>query len=154
VPVSIGGDAVSTGTPGLYTVRYSAQDDSGNSSYLDRNVTVVDRTPPTLSAAVSPQTVWPPNHNLISIVPTLIARDACDQRPAVTLVGITSSDSPNAQGDGNTNPDIVVDAQGNIFLRAERAGSSKTRVYTLTFQAKDASNNVTRATATVTVTKP
>jgi hypothetical protein len=78
-------------------------------------------------------------------------RDECDPSPVASLVDIRSSEPQNSKGDGNTDPDIVVDAQGNIFLRAERAGGGNGRVYTLTFQAKDASGNVSGASATVTV---
>jgi endo-1,4-beta-xylanase len=40
---------------------------------------------------------------------------------------------------------------GQLFLRAERAGNSDGRVYTLTFQATDASGNSTTVTVTVVV---
>lgn len=38
--------------------------------------------------------------------------------------------------------DVLVDENGKIFLRADRNGSESGRVYTITFKATDASNNV------------
>jgi len=40
---------------------------------------------------------------------------------------------------------------GQLFLRAERSGNSDGRVYTITYEATDASGNSTTATATVEV---
>ena len=54
-------------------------------------------------------------------------------------------------GDGNTTNDIQVDANGDIYLRAERRGNGDGRVYSITYEATDASNKSSTATATVTV---
>jgi len=53
--------------------------------------------------------------------------------------------------DGNTDNDIQVDDNGNIFLRAERSGKSSGRTYTLLYELRDSSGNVSTANATVTV---
>jgi hypothetical protein len=134
-------------------VSYTAVDDSGNSSSLNRAVRVADTIPPSLSVTLSPNTLHPPNHKLVQILPTITVRDACDPSPVVSLVRITSNEPANGSGDGNTSSDIVVDAQGNIFLRAERAGNGNGRVYTLTFEATDAAHNTRSFSTTVTVPK-
>lgn len=118
-------------------------------------VAVVDTTPPQLSLSVSPTTLWPPNHKLVTITATIVATDTCDASPAIRLVSITSNEPDNGLGDGDT----LMDIQGATFgtddrqfqLRAERSGSGKGRVYTITYQAADASGNVTVRQATVTV---
>lgn len=153
VPVTVGGDSVQTAQTGSYTVTYSAQDDSGNSSSLSRTVRVADTLPPALSVSLSPSALRPPNHKLIPIVPTLKVSDACDPQPVVSLVSITSNEPVNGTGDGNTNADIVIDSDGRIFLRAERAGSGSGRVYTLTYRADDAAGNVRIVSSTVMVPK-
>jgi hypothetical protein len=57
----------------------------------------------------------------------------------------------DTQGDGHTVDDIQIDENGLIYLRAERSGKGDGRVYTITYQAVDASGNTSEATATVTV---
>ncbi len=119
------------------------------------HVAVVDTTPPNLSVSVSPATLHPPNHKLIPITATIVATDTCDASPLVRLVSITSNESDNGGGDGNTTDDI----QGASFgtddrefqLRSERSGKGQGRVYTITYSATDASGNTTVRQATVTV---
>ena len=43
---------------------------------------------------------------------------------------------------------------GRIFLRAERSGTGDGRVYTITYEAVDASGNTSEAAATVTGSHP
>lgn len=50
VPVTIGGDTVDTGTPGIYFVTYDAVDDDGNpATQVVRQVTVTLNTPPVIT---------------------------------------------------------------------------------------------------------
>ena len=103
---------------GQQTVRVVAGTGSKTAS-----VTVVDRTPPALSIAVSPSSLWPPDGKLVAITPTPTAHDNCDPHPGVT----------------------VVDA-------AFRGGSETSgRTYTIRFIASDAAGNQTSASASVTV---
>ena len=55
------------------------------------------------------------------------------------------------ESDGNTIDDILIDEDGTIYLRAERAGNSNGRIYTLTYTATDCYGNTASASATVTV---
>ena len=83
--------------------------------------------------------------------------DACDDKPAIRLVSITSNEAVNAGGSGNTSPDIQGAAFGTddrqFLLRAERSGQGAGRVYTITYEAKDGSGNATTSAVTVTVPK-
>jgi hypothetical protein len=140
---------------GLTTVLWTAQDDFGNKAGDDQKVTIVDTTPPVLTLALSPAVLWPPNHKLVTIRATITVRDVCDAVPTVRLVSGTSSEPDNGKGDGNTSGDIVGATIGTddreFELRAERSGGGVGRVYTVTYEARDASGNTTRRTATVTV---
>lgn len=110
----------------------------------------VDTTPPTLSVSVAPTELWPVDHKMVEIVPTISVSDDKDPHPTVSLVSITSNEGENMRGDGNTSPDIEV-TNGRIFLRAERSALDTDRVYTITWSARDASGNSATASATVTV---
>ena len=71
------------------------------------------------------------------------------------LTAVTSDEPENAQGDGNTAPDIVDAALGTadlaFSLRSERQGGGDGRVYTATYTAVDGSDNETAAADTVLV---
>lgn len=110
-----------------------------------------DTTPPTVTVTASPSVLWPADHKMYPITVNVTAVDDHDPNPFVSLVGVTSNQGQNELGDGNTSPDILIQ-NGQIFLRAERTGTSKDdRVYTITYSARDASGNVGFGRATVTV---
>ena len=121
----------------------------------ETHVAVVDTTPPELAIAVSPTTLWPPNHKFVPISVSVVTSDTCDASPAIRLLSITSNESANGSGDGNTSPDV----QGALFgqddrqfqLRAERSGKGSGRIYTITYAAADDSGNVTVRQTSVSV---
>jgi len=151
VSPDINNDAPALFTLGMTTVTWTATDDSGNTDTDTQKVTVVDTTPPDLTLSVLPTTLWPPNHKLVTIVPTAVASDICDPDPVVTLVSITSNEPANGLGDGNTDSDIVIIDDFNFKLHAERSGKGVGREYTITYQAEDSSGNTTTAQAVVSV---
>ena len=114
-----------------------------------------------INVSVEPAVLWPPNHKLVAIDTVITAVDNSGGSPTITLVSITMNEGEetdsyepgcdDTQGDGNTTDDIQVDSDGNIYLRAERSGKGDGRVYTIVYEAEDASGNTTQATATVTV---
>jgi hypothetical protein len=122
-----------------------------------RDTRVLDITPPTIQLSVSPTSLWPPNHKLANITATVSAADECDPNPTVRLVSITSSEPDNGPGDGNTTGDVAGAALGtddrSFQVRAERSGSGTGRTYTVVYEARDVSDNATRATATIRVPK-
>lgn len=136
---------------GKTVVTWTATDDDGNSSTDTQDVTIVDTTPPSFSLSVSPTDLWPPNHKLVTVVPTTETTDICDHDPVVTLISITSNEPDNDIGGGNTSNDIVVIDDFNFKLRAERSGKGTGREYTITYQADDASGNIASASTVVSV---
>jgi hypothetical protein len=119
------------------------------------DVTIGDTTPPVIALKLSPTTLWPPNHKLVKIKAEVVAVDACDPDPVVTLDSITSNEPDNGTGDGNTTDDIQGADLGTddtlFLLRAERQGPCTGRVYTVTYSATDASGNSSPGAAQVTV---
>ena len=144
-------------------VKTSAKADNFQIVYdsFDIEIIAEDKNPPEIEFNLSPNVLWPPNHRMVSVTPTVNATDNCDPSPSYSLVSIVMNEGDETdtfdpeydytQGDGNTDDDIQVDENGNIFLRAERSGKSDGRVYTLTYKAMDSSGNSSTATATVTV---
>jgi hypothetical protein len=142
---------------GTTTVTFTATDDSGNSASAMMQVTVVDTTPPEISVAVTPDTLWPPNHKMVNIDASVTASDICDADPVIVLASITSDEPDDADGigDGETTGDIQSANLGTedykFRLRAERAGDQDGRIYTITYQATDFSGNSATGSATVSV---
>jgi hypothetical protein len=139
------------------TVTFTAMDASGNSSSCSAIVTVVDTTPPEISASLDETVLWPPDHKMVEINATVEVTDICDPSPTFVLTSITSSEPDNAvgNGDGNTVDDIqgadFGTADTSFLLRAERAATGGGRVYTVTYTAIDSSGNMTDSVVEVVV---
>lgn len=125
-------------------------DSNGKFDFLDGSA-VADQQPPNLSVSVTPNQLWPANHQMVEIKVNTQVSDNVDPNPSVGLVSITSNEGQNVKGDGNTATDIKIETDGRVFLRAERSGTGTGRIYTLTYSARDSAGNVTQATAQVKV---
>ena len=135
---------------GEHLITLEVTDKAGAFDSNEVVITVEDVTPPEFSLSVSPDVLWPANHKMVLITPTMTVNDNCDEDPNVSLVSITMNEEDDAKGDGHTSDDIQVNADG-IWLRAERSGTGTGRIYTITYQAVDDSGNVTVQDAIVTV---
>ena len=125
----------------------------------ETEVEVIDSTPPAFRELfVNPSMLWPPNHRLVNVGVHVDVEDACDAAPQVRLVSVTSSEPDDATGlgDGHTLHDIQGADLGedvrDLLLRAERDGDGTGRIYTLTYEVRDAAGNV--ATRDVVVRVP
>ena len=142
---------------GTTTVTFTAIDYTGNVAFATMEVTVEDTTPPEISVAVAPDTLWPPNHKMVNIDASVTASDICDADPIIVLASIISDEPDDADGigDGETTGDIQSANLGTedykFRLRAERAGEQDGRIYTITYQATDFSGNSATGSATVSV---
>lgn len=138
---------------GTNTVRCTAKDSSGNSASASFKVIVRDLEPPVIvSITSSKQYLWPPNHKMVPVVLTVVARDNCG--PVKTRIVSATSSQPDS---GLDNTDIANDwkivAPLTINLRSERIPQSAPRIYTITVEAKDMAGNITLGTTTVNVNK-
>jgi len=145
------GEVIDCNLPlGVHTIILEVTDTANALDVNEVNIIVQDSTQPEFSLSVTPEILWPPNHKMVEITPSWTVSDNCDESPEVTLVNITTNESDNALGDGNTDDDIQI-IDGTIYLRAERSGMGNDRVYTITYQAVDDSGNTAQASANVTV---
>lgn len=142
---------------GVYTiaVRGTSTTDPSVTTSATFRVRVIDLTAPVVSVSLSPDVLAPPSHKLVPVAATVTATDDYDPNVTVKLVSVSSSEPDDGLGDGDTPGDIAGAAVGtddrSFELRAERRGSGPGRVYTVIYQATDASGNTTLATATVRV---
>lgn len=137
--------------PGEHTIEVVRVEGDDAVLVCEATLEVVDTTPP----AVEPQTVelWPPNHRLELIEPwdCLQIEDACDPDVEAVFTWATSDEPADAEGDGNTDPDIVGLACDGVQLRAERAGGGDGRVYTLGWLVRDDAGNTAEGECRVIV---
>lgn len=137
---------------GQHTIQLTVNNGECDSGRDDVTVAVLDGTGPELEVSASPSVLWPPNHKMVRITPEISVWDNCSgAQTQVALVSITCNEPDEGQGDGHTSDDILIDGDGNIYLRAERSGTGDDRVYTITYEAMDAVGNNTQASVTVTV---
>jgi len=137
---------------GITGVLLTVKDPYGATGQASANVTVVDKTAPTVTGVtVSPASLSPPNHKMIDVLVSYTASDSCN---AVACVLSVSSNQPvNGTGDGDTEPDWVIIDAHHVQLRAERAGTAQDRIYTITVTCTDAAGNQIIKQATVVVPK-
>jgi uncharacterized repeat protein (TIGR01451 family) len=142
---------------GTTTLTYSATDAHGNTASATQVVTVVDNTPPVITLNGQTPSMWPPNHKYQTFLVTNFVTgvtDNCGAIPvsSVVITKVTSDETENGNGDGNTSNDIVIAADcKSIQLRSERDGGGNGRVYTIFFKVVDSHGNVGTATAKVVV---
>jgi hypothetical protein len=117
----------------------------------------IDKTPPTVSCSVTPDTLWPPNHKLVAVTATVTVNDALSGKAGFVLQSVTSNEPDDGLGDGDTANDIQGFSVGTPSvtgqLRAERSGSGNGRIYTLVYQGKDIAGNQATCSTTVRVPK-
>jgi len=138
---------------GTNYVTATATDTSGNRTTNVFPVIVNDIEPPVIRSIVTtPATLSPPNHKMNPVKLTVTATDNC-QLASTRIVEVSSNESTNGKGDGNTSPDWTVTGDLTLQVRAERSGKGKGRIYTITVEAADVDGNKSRKTTTVTVLK-
>lgn len=155
------GEEIATGaTPtvlfelGEHTVTLRVADHCGRMHEDQVIILVEDTTPPEIDFHLDLPTVWPPNHKMVLVTTGITASDICDPNPSLS-VEVSSNESVNGLGDGNTEPDWRVeqndDGSFNVWVRVERSGTGTGREYTITARAEDASGNVATQSEVVQV---
>jgi hypothetical protein len=136
---------------GTHQVGISVSDGHNPATTCSTTVTVRDTTPPVITKIVAtPNVLWPPNHKMVAVGIRVIATDACGPVKS-KIVSVKSNEPVNGEGDGNTSPDWLITDELRLLLRAERSGKGSGRIYTITIQATDESDNKTLGRITVTV---
>ncbi|HZR17023.1 MAG TPA: HYR domain-containing protein [Verrucomicrobiae bacterium] len=130
---------------GFYAVTLTAVDASGNRSQVSVPLEIDDITPPVFqSATVSPNTLSPPNHQLVPVTVSVKVADNCDACPLTRIVSITCNQPVDRE-------DIQITGRLTARLAASKGQSGMTRVYTINLQSTDASGNSSTSSVTVTV---
>ena len=103
-------------------------------------------------ASASPNSLWPPNHKLVSIVFSGIASQG-GVPPQISVTGIEQDEPVNGLGDGDTSPDGFGIGTDTPQVRRERSGTGDGRVYFIGFDATDSATGAS-CSGTVSVGVP
>lgn len=111
-----------------------------------------DTTPPVVSSVTTtPNSIWPPKHQMVDVTVGVVASDDSGETPVCAVLRVASSESDNGDGDGNTSSDTEVAGPGHVRVRAERSGPAGARTYTVTVECTDGSGNAATGDGTVTI---
>jgi len=114
---------------GTTTITYRAEDVAGNVEAERSHVVHVDQTPPEVACSVSPGTLWPPNHKLVTVNAHVTVTDATSGPAGFELVSVSSSEPDNGTDDDDVAGDVTGWSPGTDdtsgLLRAERSGAGR-----------------------------
>jgi hypothetical protein len=131
--------------------RLTVSDGFGGSSSDSATVTVTNvNVPPVL---VNPQpsvdSLWPPNHQMVSVSINGVIDP--DNNVTITITSVTQDEPTEGGGDGDTPIDAIINGDGTVLVRAERSREGDGRVYHIHFTASDPEGSVS---GVVKVTAP
>jgi hypothetical protein len=136
---------------GTTNVMLTIRDSKGATAQASATVTVVDTSGPSITgASATPDSLWPPNHQMVPITVDYSTADNCSSTVSTSL-SVSSNEPVNGQGDGDTSVDWQVVDDHHVLVRAERSGGGNGRVYTIKIDAVDTAGNHTINNVTVTV---
>jgi len=139
-------------TVGIQTATLVVSDGDGGVASDSVQITVNNAVPPSIDQlTATPVELDPPDHRMVDVNVTASVTPACGTTATCQIVSVTSNESTNGTGDGNTSTDWVITGPLTAQLRAERSGSGSGRVYTLTVRCTDTSGTSSTRTITVTV---
>jgi len=100
---------------------------------------------PTITAlSATPNTLWPPNQQMIPVTLTVHVSDDSDSAPACEISNVTANELIDTS-------DSVITGPLTLTLRAARAGKGAERIYTIEVTCTNSSQLSTSATVTVAV---
>lgn len=123
--------------------------DSNGVGVIDMGAFEFDETvPPTItSLTATPDVLLQANHQMVPVGVRVSASDNSGQPVVCHIISVASNEPVEGLGDGDTTPDWLV--TGNLSL--ERSGKGAGRVYTVTVECSDTSDNLSTKDVTVTV---
>jgi hypothetical protein len=116
-------------------------------TYAGQLVLPPDTNPPVIvQINATPDILWPPNRRMVPIQLAVDALDDQDPAPVARIAGVTSNEPGNP-----SQPDWEITGPLSLNLRADRLGTGKGRIYTITIECQDAAGNVSSGSVEVTV---
>jgi hypothetical protein len=108
----------------------------------------VDRPPDCSRVSADPDTLWPPNHELVAV--RLVGATDPDGDPVSIEITAVSQDEPPGRGAPDAMPGTT---PGTVMLRSERSGAGDGRVYRVAFRGLDPEGEECTGLVSVSVPK-
>ena len=158
--------ALTVNGSGIQHLRCTATNVAGNTSAPTTLTVKIDATPPSCTAAATPQSLWPPNHQFAGVTVSLKASAGVSGLQSITGMQASSNEdntdiAANVQGLGirQTHPPAAPDSTGPASymstatgqVRSERFGNSSGRIYTLMYTVANMAGSTAPCAATITV---
>lgn len=139
---------------GSSAITLKVTDSQGSSATAQARIAVVDTAAPSLSLALAPAILWPPDRRMKTTSASVASSDVCGP-VTVTLQSVTSSEPDDLPGVGDLTSDIqganLGTADFSFSLRAERDPRGQGRTYTIVYRSVDSAGNIATASSTVFV---
>ena len=129
------------GYAGTDSFTYHVYDGTDSSNVVTVTINIADTQPPSISASVAVNSLWPPNSQMVDVDLSISAID--NTGTATTFFVVLSDEDDGASSD----------ASGSLLLRAERLGTGDGRVYLIAITSTDAFSNTSHQCLTVVVPK-
>ncbi|NOU85883.1 hypothetical protein GC102_08865 [Paenibacillus sp. LMG 31460] len=133
---------------GTYKVGYRSTDQAGNVEQVKTIEFKIDQTAPLVTVQLDKTSLWPPNHEMVTVHAAVYASDAASGVASLVLTSITSNEPDSGQGDIEAN---IGTPATSFQLRAERLGNGTGRIYTITYRITDNAGNKSTSISTVRV---
>ncbi|MDQ0873656.1 hypothetical protein QFZ77_002315 [Paenibacillus sp. V4I3] len=133
---------------GTYKVGYRSMDQAGNVEQIQNVEFMIDRTAPILAIQLDKTSIWPPNHQMVTVSAVVYSSDAASGVASVVLTSITCNEPDS--GEGDIGADLGTTAT-SFSLRAERLATGTGRIYTITYTITDQAGNKSTSVSTVIV---
>ncbi len=144
--------SVTITTEGITTVTYFATDNSGNNEAAKTRTVRVDQTPPVVTIAAAPATLWPPNGNMVPVTISGSINDATSGVDTGRLAFAVTDEYGIVQPSGSVTLAPDGSYSFTILLQASRRDDDfDGRQYTIVVSATDNAGNTGSASTVVTV---
>lgn len=152
-PGSVTPDKTLTTEGAHQSVTGTCRDLAGNIAAATVGAINIDRTAPTMTCAPTPAILWPPNRRMMDITVAVAVSDTLAGSDTIVLRSVLINEAGLAvAAPPNDLQDWAVGTRDtNGRLRAERAGGSTGRVYTLGYDARDRAGNIATCAALISV---
>jgi hypothetical protein len=88
---------------------------------------------------------------MVDVTIAALVAPACGTTATCQIVSVSSNETANGAGDGNTSTDWAITGPLSLELRAERSGTGSGRIYTIVVRCTDSFGNSSTKSVAVTV---